>query len=184
MNTNILISNIEDFVNRIGVVHLEQVLLMFNSHGKDTVVWCIKQLAGESRINYDPNNKLLKRRQLLSEKDLQQRLLTEAAWLLAHMGESKVRDYYPLNYPFQLLIVAEDDTVYDITVFTFQTINSIMLTYKRLLAQCLPVGVEDNVVHIAVVADDEMAQEIRPLGMDNYCIINNNNVPCYKQWRR
>lgn len=71
------------------------------------------------------------------------------------MGESKVRSYYPLDCPFQFLIIVEDDTVYDVTVFTFQTINSIMLTYKQLLAQILPNGGEDNIVHAAVATDDE-----------------------------
>ncbi len=183
MVSSILIDNIEHFVNELGVVHVEQVLTMFGEeHSEETILWCIKELSDDCKINYDFDRKILKRRQLVVEKDFKQKLITEAAWLLAHMGEKQVRDYCTLEYPFQLLIIGEDDTVYDVTVFTFQTIKSLSMTLNRRLEQCIPKGIPDEVVHIAVVADMEMANDIKPLGLDSFCILNNANIPQYGQW--
>ena len=66
--------------------------------------------------------------------------------------------------------------------FTFQTLDSLrtMVCSKR--KQLLPEGVDDEIVHIAVVPDQEMSEEIKLLGFDSYCIPDENNMPNYYEW--
>lgn len=183
MLSNELIVNIENFVNRIGIVHTEQIMHMFaKTHSKDPVLWCIKQLAAECRVNYDQKNELLRRRQILAEASLEQKLITRAAWVLAEMGEENILDYWVVKYPFQLLIVGNDSTVYDITVFTYNTVKSLMLTYHRILSGLIPNGIPDDTIHIAVVKDKQMADDIEKLGLDTYYVLDANNVPRYGNW--
>ena len=156
MISNELIVNIENFINRIGIVHTEQIMRMFaKTHSKDTVLWCIKQLAAECRINYDQKNELLWRRQILTEAYLEQKLIKRAAWGLTEMREEHVLDYWVVKYPFQLLIIGNDNTVYDVTIFTYNTVNSLILTYHRILSGLIPNGISDDTIHIAVVKDKQ-----------------------------
>lgn len=102
MISSILIDNIESFVNRIGVVYMDQISAMFGPyHSEDNIMWCIKQLSDDSRINYDAQEGILTRRQNVCVSDFGQKLLTEAAWLLSAMGEKQVREYWPTEYPAQ-----------------------------------------------------------------------------------
>ncbi|MDO5399184.1 MAG: DUF5697 family protein [bacterium] len=181
--TDILIKDIENFVNRLGVVHEGQILQMFaDNHNIETVEWCMKELVSKCRINYDRSKKMLSRRQSVNATSLSQQLLTKSAWLLAYMGEESVRDYWPTEYPCQLLIIDEDDTVYDITVFTYQTLSSLRMTVCAKRKMLLPEGVEDEIVHIAVLPDKEMADNIKKLGFDSYCILGERNKPVYYSW--
>lgn len=118
-------------------------------------MWCIKQLAAECRINYDQKNELLWRRQILTEAYLEQKLIKRAAWGLTEMREEHVLDYWVVKYPFQLLIIGNDNTVYDVTIFTYNTVNSLILTYYRILSGLIPNGISDDTIHIAVVKDKQ-----------------------------
>lgn len=183
MISSLLINNIFNLVNRIGVVHEEQIRRMFESkHGAETITWCIKELVNKSKIDIDFETRIIRRRQYVCETDFGQKLLTKAAWLLVGMGESQARDYWTTDYPSQLLIIGEDNVVYDVTVFTFQTLDSLRMTVCSKRKQLLPEDVEDEIVHIAVVPDQEMSEEIKLLGFDSYCILDENNMPNYYEW--
>lgn len=184
MLSDMLIKNIENMVTRIGIVYEDQILQMFkNTHSLETIQWCLRTLVNQNHINYDPNKRIYKRRQWVSEKDLEQRLRTQAAWVLAYMGDDSVREYWVDSYPCQLLIIAEDDTVYDVTMFTYQTLKSLKLVVCKKRKQMIPEGVDDEIVHLAVLPDKEMAEDIRMLGFDSYCILDkSDSQPIYYQW--
>ena len=172
MISNLLINNIEDYINRIGVVPETQIHVMFGAtHGDEAIEWCCKALVADSRINFDKNDRVYSRRQNVDIDGFGQRLLTRAAWVLAHMKDSNVRDYWPLNYPNQLLIISEDNIVYDITVFTYQTLSSLLLTVKSRRADMIPNGVNDEIIHIAVLPDMGMKDDIAPLLFDGICTL-------------
>lgn len=104
MISNILFNNIYDFVSRIGVTDETQIYTMFGGvHGDETIRWCIKELLRKNKINMDRETGVITRRQSVSEDDFGQKLLTKAAWILAYMGETRVRDYMPIRYPSQML---------------------------------------------------------------------------------
>ena len=183
MISSLLINNIYNFVNRIGVVHEEQIQRLFSvTHNAETISWCIKELVNKCKIDMDYTTRVIKRREYVCETDFSQKLLTQAAWLLVAMGESQIRDYWTTDYPSQLLIISEDNTVYDVTMFTFQTVDALKMTVCSKRKQLLPEGVEDEIVHIAVVPDKEMSNDIKPLGFDTYCILDENNMPNYYEW--
>lgn len=183
MVSSILVDNIFNFVNRLGVVPEEQIIKMFEAnHGIDTIRYNIKYLVNANRINRKNDSNILLRRQSVCETDFGQKLLTQSAWLLVNMGEQQVRDYFPVEYPAQLFIIGENNICYDITVFTFQTLNALKMSVVRKRAMLIPEGVTDETVHIAVIPDKEMADEIKQLGFDNYCILDQNHTPHYYQW--
>lgn len=173
MINTVLSDNILNFINRIGVVHNEQIMQMFGAeHNPETIEWCIKSLISKSEIDYDFEKHLLKRRQMLSEDSFGQKLLTEAAWILSAMGETEVREYWVVDYPSQLLIISEDNNVYDVTIFTYQTLNSIAMSILSKRSQYIPKNVEDTTIHIAVLPDKKMAKDIENLMFDTYCILD------------
>ena len=183
MISNILFNNIYDFVMRIGVTDETQIYTMFGGvHGDETIRWCIKELLRKNKINMDRETGVITRRQSVSEDDFGQKLLTKAAWILAYMGETRVRDYMPIRYPSQMLIIDEDNTVYDVTVYTWQTKDSINMSIMSRRQAVIPHGEEDLIVHIALVPDKKMADEIKNFGFDCYCILGDENRPQYYQW--
>lgn len=183
MITNVLIENMYAFVKRIGAVTDKQLFRMFSEgHDQATVEFCLKTLLAENKIKRSQDSGLLIRRQSLIENDYGQILLTRAAWVLADMGERGVREYFPVNYPSQLFIIGENNICYDITVFTIQTLDSLRMAIPRYRATLLPPKVEDEVVHVALIPTVEIADRIKDLGFDNYCILDEDNKPQYHQW--
>jgi hypothetical protein len=183
MISSILVDNIFNFVNRIGVVSDEQIIKMFEvAHGIDTIKYNINHLVNDNKINRKSDTHMLMRRQSVCETDFGQKLLSQAAWLLAFMGEKQVREYFTIDYPAQLFIIGENNICYDVTVFTFQTLNALKMAVLPKRNLMIPQGMKDETVHIAVIPDEEMANEIRGLNFDNYCILDEHNQPNYHQW--
>ncbi len=183
MISSILFNNIYDLITRIGVVEEAQIYTMFgNTHGEETIRWCVKELLRKNKVNFDRERGIITRRQSVYENDFGQQLLTKATWLLAYMGDEKVREYMPVRYPSQMLIIGEDNTVYDITVYTWQTVQAVNMSIMTRRQAVIPYGVDDLIVHIAVVPDEEMAEQIKDFGFDNYCILDTDNKPQYFQW--
>lgn len=183
MVSSILVDNIFNFVNRLGVVSEEQIIKMFEcSHGIDTIRYNIKYLISSNRINRKSDTNILMRRQSVCETDFGQKLLTQAAWLLSGMGEKQVREYFTVDYPSQLFIIGENNICYDVTVFTYQTLNSLKISVLKKREMLMPEGMKDETVHIAIIPDKEMADEIKHMNFDNYCILDKEKHPHYYQW--
>lgn len=184
MISSVLPQNILNLINRIGVVNKEQIYRMFGSeHNSETIDWCIKKLLANSEIDVDNDTDVFIRRQSVNENDFGQKLLTKATWILASMVENKVRDYYTTEYPSQLVIIDEDDNVYDITVVTPQTVNSIQMTILSNRKRLIPDGIEDNINHIAVLSNEDMAEDVKNLDFDSYCILKDNFNPEYREFK-
>ncbi len=183
MISTILVNNILEFVNRIGVVEENQVFTMFGmTHDVDTIDWCLRHLSRTNQINMDRERGIITRRQWVNESDFGQKLMTTATWVLAHMGETRVRDFFPVSYPSQLLIIGEDNNVYDVTVYTWQTLDSINMSIIPKRNQIVPPGEVDMTIHIALLPDEEMANKVKAFGFDNYCILDENGKPKYYEW--
>ena len=70
---------------------------------------------------------LITRRGNIDLSDFQQKQRTNAAWIIASMGVSKIREFWASDYPCQFLIITEDDEVYDITTFSAYTVDSLSM---------------------------------------------------------
>lgn len=186
MISEILGHDIFDFVNKIGAVTDEQLIRMFgNQHTIDTINWNVKQLVAQCKINRDKKTNLLTRRIMAKPSAFKQKLRVKAAWLLADMAEDNVFEFCSLKYPMQLLIISNDNTIYDVTTFTFDTIDHLVLMLPRMWEDLLkvPEGIEDETVHIALVEDEEMAETVGKLGLfDSYCVLDKDNRPHYFEW--
>lgn len=183
MITNNLINNIQTYIRRVGIVPKTQLIKMFSDVDDLSMIdICITSLVANNVIKYDEKRELFFRRQSVSEKDFEQKLITEAAWLLADMGQSRVRDFFIVEYPSQIFIISEDNICYDITVFTYDTLNALKQSVLRKRQTLLPQGVKDECVHIALVPDDAMADEIASLPFDSYCILSDDKCPNYHEF--
>ena len=127
------------------------------------------------------NENLYYRRHSVEPFSMKQRLLTHAAWIMANMGEADVRAYWPMRYPYQLLIIGENDETYDIVVCNYgPELSMLQNTIPKTRPLMIPNGVEDRTIHIAIVPDNkEIVDSIRNLGFDSYCIFDENFVPHY-----
>ena len=154
MNGYILKESMYNFINKIGAVSYEQIQLMY----------------GNVYDNIDLS-------------DFQQKQRTNAAWIIASMGVSKIREFWASDYPCQFLIITEDDEVYDITTFSAYTVDSLSMIVPIRRKAMLSEDAEDSIIHIALVADKEVANDIQNLEFDTYCILDKEHKPHYYDWK-
>ena len=163
------------------MVTQKQIFRLFDNHSKETILWCLKKLCSENRVNRvihdNPDDTQYMRRQSIEPNSFNQTLLTKAAWIMSYMGESSIRAYWPMDYPFQLFIIGENNTTYDVTVFTHPTLQSLQMSVYNRRKLLLPKGVEDITVHIAMIPDEGMIKDIKPLEFDSCCILDENQFP-------
>ena len=184
MNGYILKESMYNFINKIGAVSYEQIQLMYgNVYDKDTIKWSVKQLIAECLISKDSETDLITRRGNIDLSDFQQKQRTNAAWIIASMGVSKIREFWASDYPCQFLIITEDDEVYDITTFSAYTVDSLSMIVPIRRKAMLSEDAEDSIIHIALVADKEVANDIQNLEFDTYCILDKEHKPHYYDWK-
>lgn len=182
-NELVLKDSIYSFINKIGVTNMEQIRMMYGqTHDSETIKWCVKQLLIESLIDRDKETGNILRRGSVDPDDFQQKQSTVAAWLIAAMGDDAVREFFPADYPCQFIVITEENAVYDITVFTPATQEALSVVVPIRRKQLLPEGIEDTIIHVALLSDESVAEDIKNLPFDSYCILDEKNNPQYYDW--
>lgn len=176
-----LIYKIQDFVNRAGVTHIDQVQRMFRLYGEGTVEHQIIALALAHNINYDRETGLLKSRMAPVRSQIGQEMLTKALWVMAAFGDQKIDAYWLMAPPSQLAWIESDNmTVRDVTVFYPMSVSSLAQVWRANQQALIPKGVDDCFDHIALLYTEDDAETVMRYGFNRYCILEKGtNKPIF-----
>lgn len=154
---------IENFVNKLGVVHQEQVFRYFRSCNADTILWCLRSLVRSPAILFDPEKMIYMSRAYKMRREKIQFGITEAAWFLANLGDEEVRHFDIDTYPFALLIITEDNQVYCLSYARYDEVRQMnyLCQSTRMIRTIDKENGDDFVEYILILESEESADLLK-----------------------
>lgn len=157
MVSNDLKTNMMIFVSSIGYVTEAQIRKFFRNRNDYDIQWVFDSLKSRKMITVDKDG-IIQPHKSLNLKAGIANSMCKSAWIIANLGEDKIRDFYMLNYPFQLLWIDEDNNVSDSVYINENTLQSTGMLFKRIVKNAG--DTQDTVCHTALVETEELAQKV------------------------
>lgn len=170
---------IHHYIDLVGVVPHDQINAFFSQRNPETVQWCLSSLVVEHEILYDQTTDTYKATYANTKSQYAQSTLTLSGWVLAGIGETKIREFFPERYPNQLLFITEDNKVCDLMVFTVPTQRALCMLVKSSRQARIPAEETDEIVHLALVSDRQMGEELAPYQFDYYIVLGRDKLPTF-----
>lgn len=168
---------IQEVVRTMGTVSVEQLNRFFrNAPDAANVNYYIEQLVRLGVFDYLSVQNWVRYHGTPKLDERVERRRVMSFWVVADFGYDNVRELYTLRYPWQLLMITEDNNVFDLTTYLSDTDGIVM---ARLIPQTLIEGVPDGVNHIAIVRNKTKGNEVLQYGFDSYCILDEDKTPHY-----
>lgn len=180
------IDNLRMLLRTCGVLEREQLYRFFSScQDAGRMDFYIDQLTREKVFLSNPlyPNRVIYRHQAfphVKQAELSKRL--QAFWVIASFGCDNILDVSLMEYPTQYMFITSGNEVYDLTVCKQAADGFAALRKREELMRRMPVGVEDEVNHIAVVDSESVGKAIERYGFDSFCILDADRVPRYQTW--
>lgn len=168
---------IQEVVRTMGTVSVEQLLRYFrNAPDKDNLQYYIEELIRMRVFDYIKPSNWVRYHNSPKLNETEERRRVMAFWVVADFGYDNIRELYVLRAPWQLLMITEDNNVFDIAVCVNK---GDAIAMARAIPQAQIAGVPDEVNHIAIVREKEMGATVLPYGFDSCCILDENKSPHY-----
>jgi hypothetical protein len=160
------------FVRRFYVVKVRQINKFFSDWSTGEVKYAFSRLIEKSFLIYHgaDNEYVSFARTLPHSLDFYEPCINAIDVMITIRSKQIIwfnRDVFPLEITFS----TTDNRIYDVAVFDEFWMAKYSLI-KRTRSQHIPAGEEDVVDHIAVVPNDDIGRQVRPLGFSLFAKVD------------
>lgn len=171
--------NLDYLMGQIGYAKKEQLIKFFSDEYRpDILEHFLKMKICRREYDYNENTGIVSLHNLkgVSENEIKNRIF--AFWVVLSFKSKHIREISIQPHPGQFFFITSDNEMYDITVCP--TVDTAFL-FARNAIITKATGIEDQVIHLALVYNKEAAQsmDLGRYGFDSYCVLDSNNAPLY-----